>query len=60
MTNYLYAGMRHGKPIFFIHASSIKNAMRKLGNFKHVCQIEKIKRVDINKENPKGKIVYLA
>lgn len=59
MSIHLYAGTKHGKPVFFIRAKNIKEAMSKFKKFRHIYKIEKMEQADNKKGKIKGKIIYL-
>lgn len=60
MSQYLYAGIRHEKPIFIISASNISEAIIKLKKFKQVRKIEKVKKIGkTTKSGKKGKVISL-
>lgn len=60
MSQYLYAGMKNGEPIFIISASNIDDATIKLKKFKQVRKIEKVKKIGkTTKLGRKGKMISL-
>lgn len=57
---YLYAGLKHGKPIFIISASNIKQATHRLSKYREVYKIEQIKKIGKRtKSGKQGKVINL-
>ena len=59
VSQHLYAGMKHGKPLFFTYAKNIKEALSKFRKFSHIYKIERMERASDNKGRTKGKVIYL-
>ena len=60
MSQYLYAGLKHGKIVFITSAPNIYKAITKLKKFKQVYKIEQVKKIGKTiKSCKKGKVISL-